>query len=225
MNNSEFLQSIQAQLSKQYKEITTNYYSGAVTGSESAFEKSAEAQFEYEKILSDKDNFTRIVSCTTDNSLSSIEKRIAEVLLNESKAKQVDNSLLKEMIDKQTEIEKLFTEFRVVIDGKKITDNEVENVLSNSSNSEEVKVHWEESKIIGEIVSNKLIDLIKLRNKSAQKLGYNNYHEMQLILSEINPEWLLDTFDKLDELTSPTFERMKSEIDSHLSAKFNIDKS
>ena len=55
--------------------------------------------------------------------------------------------------------------------------------------------------------------IIKLRNKLAYSLGYDNFHTMSLELSGQNPEEISALFDELDSLTKDEFERLKREMD------------
>jgi len=225
MDLSDFLYDLQKQLAEQYKTITSNYFKASISGSKVDFERSAEAQLEYDRLLADKDTYHTLMNCIDSEKLDTINRRAAEILLNESRGRQVDDEILESLIRQQNKIEQAYTIFRAEIDGKEISDNQLEEILSSSDNSDTVKVHWEASKEIGNNIASELIELVKLRNASAHKLGYENYHSMQLMLNEIDPLWLEKTFDDLDNLTRPTFKKMKEEVDNHLATRFNIDKN
>src|SRR5262249_37184516 len=59
-------------------------------------------------------------------------------------------------------------------------------------------------------------DLVKLRNEAAQKLGFANFHALQLYLNEQNGDDLIKLFDDLDQLTREPFKKAKAEIDAEL---------
>jgi Zn-dependent oligopeptidase len=44
-----------------------------------------------------------------------------------------------------------------------------------------------------------ILELIRLRNKQANYLGYDNYFDMKLDLNEVNKEWLFNFFDSLEK--------------------------
>jgi peptidyl-dipeptidase A len=224
MNNIKYLKDLQTKLSQLYIDITKNYYEASISGDDTLFEASSKAQFEYEKVLADKGTYQKLKDlATTEETTSDIDRRTAKVLLNESEAKQINEPDLKKMIDLQTEIEKKFTSFRAEIDDRNYTDNEIENTLSDSNDSKVVEAFWKSSKEIGNQVSSEVLELVHLRNASAKELGYDNYHSMQLQLNEIDPTWLENIFDELDELTRPAFEEMKTEIDSFIAKKFGVE--
>lgn len=222
MDSIQYLDNIQKRLADTYTQITSNYFEAAVSGSEDAFKKSADAQLEYDRILADSGTYAQLEEIAKDEKLPEIYKRTAKILLDESKGRQLPDEFLEELVNLQNEIEKEYTVFRAEVDGNKVNDNDLEQVLSESSDSDEVRKHWTASKAIGKRVEDKLKELVHLRNKAATMLGYENYHSMQLQLNEIEPEWLEKTFDELDALTKPAFERMKQKIDDHLAEKFGL---
>ena len=66
------------------------------------------------------------------------------------------------------------------------------------------------------MVVSDLKELVALRNQAARKLGFKNYHAMQLYCGEQSEEQVLKLFDELDELTRKPFHQAKAEIDAAL---------
>jgi peptidyl-dipeptidase A len=135
---------------------------------------------------------------------------------------QVDPGLIAEQIRMETEISKKYANFRVNINGKQISDNEVEDILKSSTKSTELQKAWEGSKMIGPVVADDILKLVKHRNKIAQKIGFSNYHEMSLKLSGQDPAEVTIIFDELDNLTRDNFGQLKAEIDSYFANRFKI---
>lgn len=94
----------------------------------------------------------------------------------------------------ETEISKKYSNFRAKINGKDLSDNQVEDILKNSTVSKELQVAWEGHKMIGPVVVEDIIKLVKHRNTLARKIGFNNYHEMSLKLSGQDPVKLVAKF-------------------------------
>src|SRR4030095_2822862 len=88
--------------------------------------------------------------------------------------------------------------------------------------SAERKQVWEASKRVGAAIKNDLRDLVRLRNEAATKLGYADYHALQLHLSELSQPQVLKLFDELDELTREPFARAKAEMDQKLAKDYGI---
>jgi peptidyl-dipeptidase A len=126
------------------------------------------------------------------------------------------------MVNKANEVEKRFNVFRARVDGKELSDNQVREVLRTSTDSKRLQAVWEASKKVGAEVEAELKELVKLRNQSAVKLGFKNYHDLQLYLNEQDGKELLALFDQLDELTSKPFAAIKADIDRHLAERYKI---
>src|SRR5262249_27769840 len=130
--------------------------------------------------------------------------------------KQLDADLLKKMTALSTAVEKKFSTFRPVIDGKEATDADVRKILKTSKLSDRRRGAWAARKEVGKVVEADLKQLVALRNEAAGKLGFKNYHAMMLFLNEQDGAELIKLFDRLDELTREPFARAKAEIDARL---------
>jgi peptidyl-dipeptidase A len=104
------------------------------------------------------------------------------------------------------------------VDGKELTDSEVRKVLKESKNSDRRQAVWEASKGVGAVVAGDLKALVALRNRAATKLGFKNFHALQLFLNEQDGDALVKLFDDLDALTREPFRSAKAEIDAKLAA-------
>ena len=105
---------------------------------------------------------------------------------------------------------------------KNLSDNQVEDILRNSKNSSELRAAWEGHKMIGPVVAEDIIGLVKHRNLIATKLGFSNFHEMSLKLSGQEPAEVTTLFDELDNLTRDNFIRLKSDIDAYFSKIYKV---
>ena len=99
--------------------------------------------------------------------------------------KQVDPELLKKITAKANAVEKAFNVYRAKVDGKEMTDSEVRKVLKESKDSEHrAGRSGRRARGSGAVVEADLKELVKLRNEAARKLGFKNFHAMQLFLNE-----------------------------------------
>src|SRR5439155_3666597 len=136
--------------------------------------------------------------------------------------KQVDPALLKKLVALSNKVEKAFNVFRAQVDGKEMSDSEVRKVLKTSKDSERRRAVWEASKAVGSVLEADLRELVRLRNDAAVKLGFKNYHALQLFLNEQNGDDLVKLFDELDDLTRQPFHAAKQEIDVKLAADCKV---
>jgi peptidyl-dipeptidase A len=207
------------------KESSLAYWNASLSGKSDDWKKSEDLNIELTKIFANKEDFALLKSIRESNTITDeLQKRQMDVLYNSYLSNQVDTSLLNEVIKMQTAIEQKYSNFRAEVNGKKLTDNDVEEVLKTSTNSEELKKTWEGHKAIGTVVAEDIKNLVKKRNEIAKALGFGNYHEMSLKLSEQDPDEISKIFDELDNLTKDAFAGLKGEIDTYLSNRLSIGK-
>jgi peptidyl-dipeptidase A len=53
-------------------------------------------------------------------------------------------------------------------------------------------------------------------------MGYSDYHQMSLILTELDPAWLFAMLDDLAARTDGPFRQAKGELDAELSARYGV---
>lgn len=199
------------------------WWQSSITGSEEAFARRQEAEKAINDLYSNRDDFAHIKAWRESGQVTEpILARQLDILYRAYLPKQVDKDLLDKMVKLGAEVEQVFNTHRAMVNGKELTENEVRNILTASTSSDEVKAVWEAYYAVGPKVDPKLRELIALRNESAHKLGYESYYHMALDSQEFGVEELLGIFDELDELTRKPFMEAKARIDAALAAKFEI---
>ncbi|MBU0472824.1 MAG: M2 family metallopeptidase [Bacteroidetes bacterium] len=201
------------------------YFDASISGLEEDYNEAAKLQLEMSRIYSDKELFKQLKEFKDSGEIKDVVKqRELQLIYNEFAGNQFSEELHKEIINLSIKIEKDFSTFRAEFNGNKISDNEIDKILDNSTNSAELKTVWEESKKIGKVVAEDVLKLVKLRNKGARDLGFENYHDMSLKLNEQDYASLDNLFNELNSLIEISFEQLKDEIDDYLSVKFGIPK-
>jgi len=205
-------------------EIALNlaWWNANTTGKDEDFAAKVEAQNRYDQALADRDRFAKLKALHSAKLGDATLAREIDVLYRAYLEKQVDPELLKRITSKANEIEKAFNVYRAKLDGREIPDSQVRKILKESKDSKERQAVWESSKGVGKVVEADLKQLVFLRNEAARKLGFKNYHVMQLYLNEQDQAKVLQLFDELDELTRGPFATAKAEIDNKLSADFSV---
>jgi peptidyl-dipeptidase A len=200
------------------------WWNANTTGNAADFKKKEEAQNAIDEALANPKIFAELKALKEKR--GDIDDRILaraiDVLYLQYLEKQVDTDLLKKMTARSNAVEKAFNEFRAKVGDKEMTENEVRDVLKNSKNSDQRKEVWEASKKVGEVLNNDLTELVKYRNEAARKLGFKNFHDMQLFLNEQNGDDLIKLFDELDELTREPFRAAKADFDARLAKVYGI---
>lgn len=205
------------------KELSLAYFNATITGKKEDYEKASILQMQLNTIYADKDDFKILNDFKKSGLITEpVLKRQLDLIYNEYASNQFNEELMKEIIELSTSVEEKFSTFRVKTSGKELTDNQVDDILINSTNPVELENIWKASRQCGRLVVNDVIKLAELRNESARLLGYKNYYEMSLTLSEQNITNLEKLFDELDLLTRDSFALLKTEIDKYLSNRLNI---
>jgi peptidyl-dipeptidase A len=199
------------------------WWNASVSGRDEDFKQKEEIQNQIDEALASPQAFKQLKEIKEKGGLSDpIVARQIDVLYRMYLEKQVEPALLKKMVALSNKVEKAFNTYRARVDGKEMTDSEVRKVLKESKDSARRQAVWEASKAVGNIVAADLRELVKLRNEAAAKLGFQNYHALQLYLNEQDGAELIKLFDELDELTHQPFQAAKAEIDTRLAANCGI---
>jgi peptidyl-dipeptidase A len=200
------------------------WWEASTTGSKEAFAKKVEAQNKIDEALADRETFARLKGL--EERRKEIDDpgvaRAVHVLYLLYLEKQVDTDLLKKMVEKSNGVEEVFNKYRARVGDKEMTDNEVREVLKNSLDSRRLQEVWEASKAVGAAVEKDLKELVGLRNQAAKKLGFKNFHDLQLYLNEQDGKQLLKLFDELDELTREPFRKAKADLDDRLAKRLKV---
>jgi peptidyl-dipeptidase A len=199
------------------------WWNANTTGKDEDFAAKEKAQNAIDEALSNPTAFKEVKDIKTEGGLTDpVVAREIDVLYLTYLEKQVDPALLKKMVALSNKVEKAFNTFRAKVDGKEMTDSEVRNVLKTAKDSKRRQAVWEASKAVGGVLEKDLRELVKLRNEAATKLGFKNFHALQLYLNEQNGDELIKLFDELDDLTREPFRAAKAEIDTKLAADCQV---
>ena len=219
----EFISAYETKAIPLYRESALASWEANISGTDSAWAASEKASFEFAKIFTDAKAFAELKALKESGLVKEpLLARQLELLYNSYLGGQVDTALIAQQIKMETEISKKYSNFRATVGGKQMTDNEIEDILHNSTNNADLQSAWEGHKMIGPVVADDIIRLVKHRNLIAQKLGFNNYHQMSLKLSGQDPDEVTKVFDELDSLTRDSFTQLKGEIDNYFSKRNKV---
>ena len=206
-----------------YKANTLASWDAAISGKPEDFKKSVELQMKMVKLFAVKESLKKLDSIKVSGMITdSLLFRQLDVLYRAFMMAKADTAKLNATVRMQSGIEQKYGNFRAIVKGKKMNDNEVENVLRNSKDVKAQKEVWIAQKKIGPVVSADIIQLVKKRNEIAKDLGFRNYHEMSLTLGEQDPKVISELFDELDSLTKGAFAEVKNDIDNYFVTYYNL---
>ncbi|MFH1213967.1 MAG: M2 family metallopeptidase [Candidatus Neomarinimicrobiota bacterium] len=198
------------------------YWEATASGKDEYYDRYASASLELATIYSNPNDFEKIKTFRTGNIKNPLLARQIEILFYRYLGKQIDTTLLRQITEMQTAVEARFNKFRGKIDGREVTGNDIKEILISSTDLSRRKKAWEASKQVAPTVEADMLTLVQLRNKAAQKLGFENYQQMSLVTDEQDPEEINRIFEELDVATREPYLKDKVEIDAILAMRFKI---
>jgi peptidyl-dipeptidase A len=221
-----FISNFETKVAPAYRNNALAYFNATISGKTEDYDKSSELQIKYNKIFSSKDHFAILKRIKESNSIKDdLLNRQLDVLYRAYSKYQIDEKKLEAIVKLGTDIENRYSTFRAEIGGKKLTDNQIEETLKNSTDSKTLQETWLASKKIGSTVAADILKLVRMRNETARELGYSNYHEMSLKLAEQDTKDIDIIFDDLYERTKDVFAQVKNEMDDFLAKRYKVSKN
>lgn len=193
------------------------------TGSQDAADVKAKLDVELKMLFSDEKTYQKLL--VWDKKIQEpLYHRQVELLFRAFKENMVPKELMIEIASLEADISQRYANFRVELNGKIWGESDIVEALKKETDVAKRKEVWAASKEIGNVLAPIVIEVVKLRNKAAQKLGYSNFFQMQLALQEIDEKWLLDLFDDVSKRSEAAYNKTIDEINNQLAQRFNVKK-
>ena len=218
-----FIDDLAAEIEPIEKALHESYWEASLTGSDEATQKVAELETQYRLVFSDRIRFERLKAFQDENRIQAPHlRRQLELLILDFTAHQLPPEMIQDLVKRQTAIEQVFNTHRAVVDGVEMTDNEILEVLKEESENARRRAVWEGSKQVGRKVAHDIIALAHQRNLAARTVGFDDYYQMSLRLSEVDERELFEIVAQLETLTNQPFRRVKGKLDRELAGRFGI---
>jgi peptidyl-dipeptidase A len=207
-----------------HKDYSVKLWDLSLDGNNEALSSALVAAKErYLKVYTDREEFRQIREWKTANvQLDEIEARQLKLIHDAFVPNQIEESVLRDIVERETRIENTFNTFRANFEGGKASDNELREILRIESNVSRRRAVWEATKQVGQEVAPQLLELIAIRNREARKLGYSDYYSMMFELQELDEKSVFSLLDRLEQLSERAFTEMKTELDATLKRKYGI---
>ncbi len=206
-----------------YKQATIAAWDASISGKPEDYKKSEDLNMKMMAFYADKESLKKLEVIKVSGLISdSLLSRELDVLYRSFIMAKADTAKLNTMIRMQSAIEQKYSNFRTEVRGKKLSDNDVEDVLRSSKDIKYQQEVWEAQKKIGPLVADDLKKLVKVRNDVAHDLGFKNFHDMSLTLGDQDPGDVRKIFEELDSLTKGAFAQAKGDIDAYFVKYYNL---
>jgi peptidyl-dipeptidase A len=197
---------LESRLSEVEIEFHRAYWDSQVDATETNERRRAELELELRRLKGDPDALASVNAALDDQIYDPILRRQLEVLRLSLTGNQMAEDQRARLVELSSSVEGDFASFRPEVDGKRVNDNDILDILRDSNDEELRRRAWQASKEIGSHVANRVREIVRVRNQAAHDLGYGDYYLMSLDLQELDPEWLFGLLDELETLTRGSFE-------------------
>ncbi len=132
------------------------------------------------------------------------------------------SEVVKDLIKSGTaQTEKMYG-FKFTIDGKEVTPNDINKILSESKDLNERLMAWQASKEVGVALKDGLVHLRDLRNKVVQALGYDDYFSYMVSEYGMKREEMMDLLYKFNKELYPLYRELHTYARYELAKKYNV---
>jgi peptidyl-dipeptidase A len=148
-------------------------------------------------------------------------RELNQVLLNAAECPMTNPFLAGRRIEAETKQASTMNSFQYKLNDKPVTANEIDDLLSTSTNLEERKAVWEASKEIGPRLRPNLTALRDLRNGVAGELNYPDYYALQAAAYGMTTDELVKMNDQFMEALRPLYLQLHTWAKYKLAEKFH----
>jgi len=217
---AELVTDLEARVRPLEIELARAWWDANTAASPEAERRRAEADLAHRAELADGDAFAAIRAARDADDLDPIDRRQLDVLHDAFAPHQIPEDLRRRLVELETAVETTYNTFRGELDGERVDDNTILEILGSSDDGDLRRRAWEASKQIGAEVADRVRQLARLRNEAAHSLGYRDHFALALATGEMEEDRLLTTLAEVDRHTAAPFTTWKAELDDALAARF-----
>lgn len=211
---------LETKLESLEREFYSAYWDSQVEASPESDRRRAELELEMRRLKGDTEALGTVEEELASEIHDPLLRRRLEVLRLLLLEDQMGDEEREVLVSLATEVESEFATFRPRLDGRRLSENDVIELLRDSEDEEERRAVYMASKEIGAQVAGRVRELVRVRNAAARELGFADFYTMQLDVQELSEEWLFEILGQLERLTDEPFAAWKNSLDEKLKARF-----
>ena len=219
---AERIESIQAEIEPLIVAASKASWQLNVTGGEHWQDESARLDTELRTVLSRPEPYAFLRAAAEAEDVDPLLRRQAVLLRNDHAPNQLSPETIERIVKLEKVVEGLFNTFRADLDGERVGENRIREVLETSDDLALRERAWEASKQIGVEVAPRLLELVVARNDAARELGHANYYSMSLELDELDEDEVFEMLEAILLGSQAPYERSKGRLDLGLAERFGI---
>jgi peptidyl-dipeptidase A len=202
-------------------ELARAWWASNTAASPETEQRRTDADLAHRSALADAAAFSAVRDARDDDGLDPVLRRQLDVLHDAYVPHQLPDDVRRRLVELETAVETTYNTFRGELDGEKVDDNAILEILRSSDDVGLRRRAWEASKQIGAEVADQVRELARLRNEAARSLGYRDHFALALATGELEEDRLFATLDEVDRQTVVPFTAWKADLDDALAARFS----
>ncbi len=212
--------SLEAEFERLETEFHEAYWDSQIAASPESDRRRAALELELRRVKGDPTALAQVRAALAEEIHEPIFKRQLEVLRLSLAGNQMPDEQRAALVETATAIESDYATYRPKLNGRPLSENDIEQILIGSTDEDERRGAWEASKEIGGRVAERIREVARLRNDVAHDMGFADYYNFALALQEIDEDWLFELLGEFERMIEEPFRRWKAELDEKLRAKF-----
>jgi peptidyl-dipeptidase A len=222
LSAAEIVADLESRLRPLEVELAEAWWESNTRSSPEADRRRITAELARQELLADADAFAAVrdARASADPQTDPLVVRQLDVLHDAFVPHQVPADLRRRIVELETAVESTFNNFRGTINGTRVDDNAIAEILRVSDDTAERQAAWEAAKQIGFEVGDRIRELARLRNEAARTLGFRDHFALALATGELDEARLFETLADVDRATEAGFTEWKRTVDSSLAARF-----
>ncbi len=149
-------------------------------------------------------------------------KQLKSILYKAANNPETIKDVVKARIKAETKQSENLFGFDFKIDGKSVTTNDIDGILSSEKNLDKRKKAWEASKEVGKGLKEGLVNLRDLRNKTVQGLGYKDFFEYQVSDFGMTTKEMVDLLQQFNKELYPLFRELHTYARYEFAKKYAV---
>ena len=218
-----FADELSARYAAAEKQAAHGAWDAATGGGDEAMERAVRFRAECRNIFSDPDGARRVREWLASGGIQDPILRRELVMMDlEFTRNQLPKETIADLVARHAEMERIFFDFRAELDGERVTNNQILDVLRDERDGSRRRAAWAASKQIGAQIAGPLREWVRRRNAAARSLGFRDAYAMDLHLQEMDEAQMFATLDGLRDGSEAPFRALRAEIDREMAARYGV---
>lgn len=149
-------------------------------------------------------------------------KQLEHILYFAANNPQTVADVVKQRIKAESDQTQKLYGFQYTLNGKKVSTNNLDDILKSETDLGKRLAAWEASKEVGKSLKSGLVNLRDLRNKTVQALGYKDFFSYQVSDYGMSADEMMTTMDKLMADLWPLYRELHTYMRYELAKKYRV---